>query len=85
MPNIKSAKKKLRQDQQRTKKNNLYREMIKKSFHAFKKLLVKDRQKEMQKAHAIIDKAAKRKIIHKNKAARLKSKVTKLATSSKKR
>ncbi|MCL4374398.1 30S ribosomal protein S20 [Patescibacteria group bacterium] len=84
MPNIKSAKKKLRQDQKRTKKNNTHRNMIKRSLHAFKKLLVKDRKKELRRAYALIDKAAKRKVIHKNKAARLKSKIGKLASSSKK-
>lgn len=70
MPIIQSAKKKLRQDKKRYKKNqgvrNKYKDMIKKA----KKQRTK---KTMQKAISAIDKAAKRHVIHKNKAARLKS------------
>lgn len=75
MPVIKSAKKKLRQDKKRTAANKKFEDL-------FKKLVKKARKdssgKNIKEAVIIIDKAAKRNIIHKNKAARLKSSLSKL-------
>ncbi len=72
MPNIKSAKKKLRQDIKREKQNMTYKKTLKKTV----KNIGKMKNKDLTKAHSTIDKAAKKGIIHKNKAARLKSKVS---------
>jgi len=86
MPNIKSAQKKLRQDRKRTQRNNLYYGAIKKTLHSIKKSVgKKDGSAELKKAYSIIDKAAKRKVIHKRKAARLKSRVSKLLIRSNKK
>lgn len=75
MPVIKSAKKKLRQDKKRQLEN-------KKIKNAFKAVLKDVREnpsaKAVEKAFSSLDKAAKKGIIHKNKAARLKSAVSKL-------
>ena len=81
MPNIKSAKKKMRKDVKRTKHNAFYREAIKKAMRLSAKL--KEDEKELRKTLSLIDKAAKKKIIHKNKAARLKSRVMKLSSKKK--
>lgn len=74
MPLIKSAIKKLKQDKTRTKLNNKYRknykEAVKKATKGATKGLV-------GKAYAALDKAVKKGIIHKNKAARLKGKSAK--------
>jgi len=82
MPNIKSAKKKMRQDVKRTNRNTGYRMGIRKIMKtvASGKLSAKE---AIAKAFALIDKSAKKKVIHKNKAARLKSKVSKLAHAKK--
>ena len=84
MPNIQSAKKKVRKDIKRTKRNNLYREAIKKSMKLVSKLKegLKSAQ-DTKKTVSLIDKAVKRKIMHKNKAARLKSRVMKLSSQKK--
>ena len=75
MPRIKSAKKKLRKDIKRTRRNQEYRLKIKKAVKA----VIKKGDKELlKKAYSIIDKAVKEKIIHKNKAARIKSRISKL-------
>lgn len=66
MPVLKSAKKKLRRDIKKTKLNNLYRKRYKKAL-----------KKDINVAYSEIDKALKKRIIHKNKAARLKSRVAK--------
>ena len=75
MPVIKSAKKKLRQDKKRTIRNksveNLFRKMVKKAQK-------NPTNANIQKAVSTVDKAVKKKIIHKNKAARIKSSLSKL-------
>lgn len=76
MPVIKSAKKKLRQDRKREKANNLLRNSLKKA--------IKDAQKsktaeKVRKAVILVDKAVKKGLIHKNKAARIKSEFSKLS------
>jgi small subunit ribosomal protein S20 len=77
MPNIKSAKKKMKQDIRREKENAQYSKAVR---DVTKKIVKGDKSDDMvNKAYSAIDKAAKKNIIHKNKAARLKSKVTKLA------
>jgi len=84
MPNIKSAKKKVRKDIKRTKSNNLYREAIKKAMKLISKLKGGAKsEKDAKKTVSLIDKAVKRKIMHKNKAARLKSRVMKLSSQKK--
>ena len=70
MPIIKSAKKKLRQDKKRTELNSSYRARYKK---AIKEVIAKPTVKKLAEAFSLIDKAAKKNIIHKNKASRLKS------------
>ena len=74
MANIKSAQKKLKQDLARTKLNLLYKNRYKKAIKVF---LQKPSQKLLQTATSLIDKAAKTKVIDKNKAARLKSGLSK--------
>jgi small subunit ribosomal protein S20 len=79
MPVIKSAKKKLRQDIKREKVNDLLRKTLKVSL--------KDAQKsktaeKIKKAVILTDKAVKKNLIHKNKAARIKSRLSKLNKTS---
>lgn len=76
MPVIKSAKKKLRQDKKREQLNS----KIKLSFRNAVKDAEKNKTFEKVKlATKLIDKASKKGIIHKNKAARLKSRLSKIA------
>lgn len=74
MPIIKSAKKALRQNSSR-RSRNLSR------LKAMKQAIRNISRDTLPKAYALIDKAVKNNLIHKNKAARLKSKVAKLASS----
>lgn len=74
MPVLKHAKKKLRQDVRREKEN-------KKVKDTFKRLLKKAKAAPTSEAVRLavqaVDKAAKEHVIHKNKAARLKSSLSK--------
>lgn len=79
MPIIKSAKKKLRQDKKRERANKI----LKTGFKA----AIKDAQKHKSsekviKAVKLVDKAVKKGLIHKNKAARIKSGLSKLVKTT---
>ena len=79
MPIIKSAKKKLKQDRNKTKLNSKYILAYKKALKNLKKQ--KGNPKALKEIHTQIDKALKKHIFHKNKANRLKSQASKLARS----
>jgi len=81
MPVTKSAQKKLRQDKKRNTINALVKTAFKIAIKKLTKPAAKSTSKKelARKAASTIDKAAKKKIIHKNKAARLKSRVSKLS------
>jgi small subunit ribosomal protein S20 len=78
MPLIKSAIKKMRKDKTRTARNT-------KREHEMRKVVKQTRKstttKNLTAAFSALDKAAKVKLIHPNKAARLKSRLAKLAAS----
>lgn len=69
MPIIKSAIKKQRQDVDRTKRNKKYDHEFKKALRDVKK----GTAKSLQEVYSKIDKAAKKNVIHKKKASRLKA------------
>lgn len=75
MPVTTSAKKKLRADKKREKNNNEWRNLFKKVLKTARKTHTRE---NISKATKIIDKLAKKNLIHKNKAARLKSGLSKL-------
>lgn len=75
MPAIKSAKKKLRTDRKRESSNKKIEALVNISI---KKAQRKPTPKSIQEAFSAIDKEVKKNIIHKNKAARLKSRLSKL-------
>ena len=82
MPILKSAIKKLKQDKKRTKVNKPYREKYR---LAVKAVRANPSLKTLKAATAALDKAAKKKVIHKNKASRLKSRLTRLLKKQKKK
>lgn len=80
MPVIKSAKKKLRVD----RKRELAGKKIKNALiMAIKKAKKVASEKNIKEAMSIVDKSAKKNIIHKNKASRIKSRLSKLLTRKK--
>lgn len=75
MPQTKSAKKALRVDRRRAKINQITRLALKKALTSVR------RKPELGKIKEVIrlaDQAAKKRIIHKNKASRLKNRLAKL-------
>ena len=75
MPIIKSAKKKLRADKKRRLFNSKLSNMLSSSVKKARKM---PSEKNIKEAISIADKSAKNNIIHENKAARIKSKLSKL-------
>lgn len=75
MPIIKSAIKKVRKDKTRTARNKKRETALK---LAVKKARVSKTPKNLQAAFSALDKAAKVHLIHPNKAARLKSRLSKV-------
>jgi len=80
MPVIKSAKKKLRKDRKKEIVNKNLKNLFKKTIKLAEK---SPSEVNVKKAVKIIDKIAKKNIIHKNKAARIKSKLAKLLAGKK--
>ncbi len=78
MPVIKSAKKKLRKDKKLTQHNGVLKALLSRVLKKAKKT---PSDKTVKEASKIADKAAKKHIIHKNKAARIKSALARLLAS----
>lgn len=75
MPVTKSAIKKLRQDKRKTAVNKKTKQQLDSVVKGVKKA----KKTSLQEAYSKIDKAVKKGVIHSNKAARLKSQLSKIA------
>jgi small subunit ribosomal protein S20 len=75
MPIIKRAAKKLRHDRKRTVETMAARETLR---NIIKKFRIAPTKKSLDHTFQALDKAAKRHIIHTNKASRLKSRLSRL-------
>lgn len=82
MPITSSAKKALRQNKTRHARNLVKKENYKKAVVKYRKLVVAKTMDEAKKflpsVFKALDKAAKGKVIEKNKASRLKSRLSKM-------
>ncbi|MDR1321280.1 MAG: 30S ribosomal protein S20 [Gracilibacteraceae bacterium] len=85
MPNIKSAIKRVRLTSLRNQRNTAARSALKTSLRRFEESLGgEDAANNFQKACCALDKAKSKGLIHKNKAARKKSRLAKrLAATAK--
>ena len=82
MANHPSALKRIRQNEVRQLHNRFYQKTMRNAVRKFRSLeSKKEATEQMPKLYAMIDKLAKRNMIHKNKAANLKSGLTKFANS----
>lgn len=79
MPILKSAIKKVRKDKLRTSRNKK-RGVALRSL--IKKVRISKSAKDLQAVFSSLDKAAKVKLIHPNKASRLKSRLSKAITKT---
>ncbi len=81
MPNIKSAKKRMRQSIKRTARNRVRKEKLKKAVKAFRTAVAKGdgaaAGAELKNAVRAVDKAGVKGILHKNTVNRRKSRMAK--------
>ena len=78
MANHKSSKKRIRSSERRRVENRYYAKTRRNALRDFRALEDKaEAMERMPKMVSIIDRLAKRSVIHKNKAANLKSKISK--------
>lgn len=80
MPIIKSAKKKMRQDVYRTERNKQTIKIMKQTVRVAR---LEPSAKNLTEAFAALDRSTKKSVIHKNKAARLKARLSKLVKNQK--
>ncbi len=80
MPIIKSAKKALRRDKRRAIVNKKIKDKVKATL---KKSRKNPNKKNLKETFSFLDRAAKKNVIHRNKASRLKSRLSKLAKKKK--
>ncbi|MFK7931959.1 MAG: 30S ribosomal protein S20 [Saprospiraceae bacterium] len=79
MANHKSSKKRIRQDEKKRLHNRYYKKTTRTAIKALREMEDKsEAEKFLPKVVSMIDKLAKRRTWHPNKAANLKSKLSKL-------
>jgi len=82
MANHKSALKRIRQTEKRRTHNRYYGKTMRNAVRQFRDMdNKKEAEEKLPTIVSLIDKLAKRSIIHKNKAANLKSKLTRHVNS----
>lgn len=82
MANHKSAFKRIRQSNKRRLHNRYYARTMRNALKKFRSLTEKkEAEEQLPKVVSIVDKLAKNRVIHKNKASNLKSKLMKQANA----
>ncbi len=85
MPNIESAKKRMRQNVERRLRNRSAISRMRTAVKAFRKLVEEKKLDEARQnlpaVYAVIDRTARNGVIHRNTAARYKSRLTILLNS----
>ena len=82
MANHKSAEQRIRQTEKRNLANRYYAKTARTAIKVLRKTVDKDEAaKQLPKVSSLLDKLAKRNIIHKNKASNLKSGLAKHVNS----
>jgi small subunit ribosomal protein S20 len=77
LPHHKSCVKRLRQAANDNVRNNAIRTLLRKTLKDTRTSLEDSKEVDLKKAYASIDKVCSKGVIHKRKAARLKSRMTK--------
>lgn len=82
MPIIESAKKRVRSSQKKEKFNRQWKDRVKSAIKDYEKLIeenkVEEAEEKLNETKSVIDKAVKNNILHKNNAARKKSRLSKM-------
>ena len=86
MPNIKSAKKRMRQNTVRRLRNRIARSEMRTEVKRLRKLVAEekpdDARSQLARVYSVIDKTAQKGSIHRNTGARYKSRLGRLLNSN---
>lgn len=82
MANIKSAVKRIKQAGRRQQRNRAVRSKLRSAVKKHRESEAKDRKAALPATYAQIDRAVRKGVIHKNAAARYKSRLSKAKTGS---
>ncbi len=86
MPNIKSAKKRMRQNTVRRLRNRAARGQMRTEIRRLRELVAEekldDARSQLTRVYAVIDKTARKGRIHRNTGARYKSRLSRLVDSA---
>ncbi|MEO5800245.1 MAG: 30S ribosomal protein S20 [Gemmatimonadales bacterium] len=83
MPRIKSAKKRMRQTKARTAHNKAARSELRTAIKKVRTASPDDAAMALQEASSLIDRAGRKNIVHRNTAARTKSRLAKALNAAK--
>lgn len=87
MPNIKSAAKRVRIIKKRTERNRQIKSTVRTAIRRFQEAInggnMEEAQLKLRRALVTIDKAVTKGVLHKNKAARTKSRLTRFFNKNK--
>lgn len=83
MPRIKSASKRMRQGRTRTSLNRTHRSQLRTAVKKVRAATGAEAKAAYEEAVKLLDRAGRKSIIHKNAAARQKSRLAKLVASKK--
>lgn len=82
MPRIKSAKKRMRQTKTRTARNRAARSELRTIIKKVRSATnAAEAQAALQQADSVLDRAGRKNLVHRNTAARTKSRLAKLVTT----
>ena len=82
MPNVKSAEKRMRTSKIREQRNKAARSRLRTAVKKSRQAEGDTAESSFLEAKSLLDRAARKRLIHPNKAARLKSKLAKLANAA---
>lgn len=82
MPNVKSAEKRMRTNKIREERNKAARSRLRTAIKKARQAEGDGAEAALQKATSLLDRAARKRLIHPNKAARLKSRLARAAAAS---
>jgi small subunit ribosomal protein S20 len=86
MPNVRSAMKRVRSTKRKTLRNNIRRSVLKTTLKKSREAIANkdsNAQEAFRNAVKVIDRSVAKNILHKNTAARMKSKLAKALNASK--
>ena len=87
MPNIKSAKKRVKVTETKTLQNKMFKSAMKTSVKKYKAAIAEGNKELAEKTYleavGMVDRAVSKGIIHKNNAARKKSRFTRMLNNAK--